>query len=101
MACSQTRRVVPLDCVGWVLRCLVCFFTSNNENKKYAKRIHRSAALNTGDTFLHQLVHMSAMGPRFASYFAIGATHLHLVVCFERGVEMSRPLGRPIGTVMA
>lgn len=106
------------------------FFTTKNENEKYAKHVRssagiavfvsekndkqhwleagrcyerfalRAAALDIRNAFLNQPVEVSTLRPQFANYLDIGGQRPDLVVRFGRGPEMPRSLRRPIDTVM-
>ncbi len=106
------------------------FFTTKNENEKYAKHVRSSAgiavfvsdkndkqhwleagrcyerfalqaaALDIRNAFLNQPVEVSTLRPQFANYLGIGGQRPDLVVRFGRGPEMPRSLRRPIDTVM-
>lgn len=106
------------------------FFTTKNENEKYAKHVRSSAgiavfvsekndqqhwleagrcyerfalqatALDIRNAFLNQPVEVSTLRPQFANYLDIGGQRPDLVVRFGRGPEMPRSLRRPIDTVM-
>jgi hypothetical protein len=106
------------------------FFTTKNENEKYAEHVRSSpgiavfvseksdkqhwletgrcyerfalqaAALNIRNAFLNQPVEVSTLRPQFANYLGIGAQRPDLVVRFGRGPEMPRSLRRPIEAVI-
>jgi len=106
------------------------FFTTKNENEKYAKHVRSSAgiavfvsekndkqhwleagrsyerfalqaaALDIRNAFLNQPVEVSTLRPQFANYLGIGSQRPDLVVRFGRGAEMPRSLRRPIEAVM-
>jgi hypothetical protein len=106
------------------------FFTTKNENEKYAKRVRSSAgiavfvsgksdkqhwleagrcyerfalqatALDIRNAFLNQPVEVSTLRPQFANYLGIGTQRPDLVVRFGRGPEMPRSLRRPVDAVI-
>jgi hypothetical protein len=124
---SSGNPVLP-RCLGSPLFNL--FFTTKNENEKYAKHVRSSAgiavfvsekndkqnwletgrcyerfalqatALNIRNAFLNQPVEVSTLRPQFANYLGIGNQRPDLVVRFGHGAEMSRSLRRPIEAVM-
>jgi hypothetical protein len=106
------------------------FFTTKNENEKYAKHVRSSAgiaifvsaksdkqhwleagrcyerfalqaaALDIRNAFLNQPVEVLTLRPQFANYLGIDGQRPDLVVRFGRGAEMPRSLRRPVEAVM-
>ena len=124
---SSGNPVVP----RWLgMKLFNLFFTAQNENDKYAKRIRSSAgiavfvsehndkahwvetgrcyerfalqatALGIKNAFLNQPVEVSALRPQFANYLGIGDRRPDLVVRFGYGLETPRSLRRSLDQVM-